>query len=290
MNLYHLRPYPWIAKFCTVSSTSLVLAGLFNLQLSSPIASSTIPLRIKRWIEVRSVSGTVRHLANNRSEPAQSGQRLSQVGDGIETGSRSSAILAIDEGIGTLQVSENSRFTIQQIEAQNGGYQTQLSVARGQVRLKLRRFNNPASRLEIFTPAGVTGVRGTEFGVSILPSGKTGIATLDGRVAAAAQGKSVDIDRGFQSSVIPGRVPKDPSPLKDNPNLDIQIVRTEANGQIRIIGQTDDINVISLGEQTIEPNEQGLVDFQVPLQADRSVQLTVTTPLGKQKNYRFIMP
>jgi hypothetical protein len=290
MNLRRFPSYPSISKCSTIVSTSLLLSALFNLQVCVPIASSTIPLRIKRWIEIRSVSGTVRHLANNRSERAQPGQRLSQVGDGIETGARSSATLAIDEGIGTLQVSENSRFTIQQIEAQNGGYQTQLSVARGQVRLKLRRLNSPASRIEIFTPAGVTGVRGTDFGVSILPSGKTGIATLDGKVAAAAQGKSVDIDRGFQSSVIPGRVPKDPSPLKDNPNLDIQIVNADSNGQIRIIGQTDDINVISLGEQTIEPDEQGMVDFQVPLQADRSVQLTVTTPLGKQKIYRFTMP
>ncbi len=290
MNLRHLHPYPHRSKFWAVTSTSLVLAGLFNLQLSSPIASSTIPVRIKRWIEVRSVSGTVRYLANNRNQPAQAGQRLNQVGDGIETGARSSATLALDLGIGTLQVSENSRFTIQEMEIQNGGYQTQLKVLRGQVRLKLRSFTSPASRLEIFTPAGVTGVRGTEFGVSILPSGKTGIATLDGRVAAAAQGKSVDIDRGLQSSIIPGRVPKDPSPLKDNPNLDIQIVNTDNNGQVRIIGQTDDINVISIGEQTIEPNEQGMVDFRVPLQADRSIQLTVTTPLGKKKNYRFIMP
>ena len=34
----------------------------------------------------------------------------------------------------------------------------------------------------VITPAGVSGVRGTEFGVSVLPSGKAGLATLKGMV------------------------------------------------------------------------------------------------------------
>ena len=271
-------------------SLSAALSVLSSLMLVSPTNSRTIQFRFKRWIDVQSVSGNVTLLSRGGRGSAQVGQRLQSVGDGIVTGNRSSAILNLDSGIGTLQVSENSQFTIQEIQNNDGGAQTKLNVSRGQVRLKLRTFTNPSSSLEIFTPAGVTGVRGTDFGVSILPSGKTGVATLKGKVAAAAQGKTVEIDRGFQSSVTPGSAPLPPVPLRDNPSLDVQLLGQETNGQVHLVAQTDDINVISIGELVIEPNAQGILDIRVPMGANRSIEVRVTTPLGKQRNYQLMVP
>ena len=269
---------------------SAALSALSCLILVSPTNSRTVQFRFKRWIEVQSVSGNVTLLNQNGRESARAGQRLQSVGEGIVTGSRSSATLGLDSGIGTLQVSENSQFTIQEIQNNDGGAQTKLKVSRGQVRLKLRTFTNPSSSLEIFTPAGVTGVRGTDFGVSILPSGKTGVATLRGKVAAAAQGKTVAIDRGFQSSVTPGNAPLPPVPLRDNASLDVQVLAREANGQVHLVAQTDDINVLSMGELVIEPNAQGIVDIRVPMGVNRSIEVRVTTPLGKQRNYQLLVP
>ena len=271
-------------------SLSAALSVVSSLILISPTDSRTIQFRFKRWIDVQSVSGNVTLINRNGRESARVGQRLQSVGDGIATGAQSSATLNLDSGIGTLQVSENSQFTIQEIQNNDGGAQTKLNVSRGQVRLKLRTFTNPSSRLEIFTPAGVTGVRGTDFGVSILPSGKTGVATLRGKVAAAAQGKTVEIDRGFQSSITPGSAPLPPVQLRDNPSLDIQVFSKEDNGQVHIVAQTDDINLISIGEKVIEPNAQGIVDFRLSIGGNRSVQLLVTTPLGKQQNYQILVP
>lgn len=271
-------------------SLSAALSVVSSLILVSPTDSRTIQFRFKRWIDVQSVSGNVTLINLNGRESARVGQRLQSVGDGIATGAQSSATLNLDSGIGTLQVSENSQFTIQEIQNNDGGAQTKLNVSRGQVRLKLRTFTNPSSLLEIFTPAGVTGVRGTDFGVSILPSGKTGVATLRGKVAAAAQGKTVEIDRGFQSSITPGSAPLPPVQLRDNPSLDIQVFSKEDNGQVHIVAQTDDINLISIGEKVIEPNAQGIVDFRLSIGGDRSVQLLVTTPLGKQQNYQILVP
>ena len=269
---------------------SAALSVLSSLILVSPTNSRTVQFRFKRWIEVQSVSGNVTLINGNGRESARVGQRLQSVGEGIVTGSRSSATLSLDSGIGTLQVSENSQFIIQEIQNNGGGAQTKLNVSRGQVRLKLRTFTNPNSSLEIFTPAGVTGVRGTDFGVSILPSGKTGVATLKGKVAAEAQGKTVDIDRGFQSSVTPGKAPLPPVPLRDNASLDVQVLAREANGQVHLVAQTDDINVLSIGELVIEPNAQGMVDIRVPMGVDRSIDVRVTTPLGKQRNYQLLVP
>ena len=269
---------------------SAALSVLSSLILMSPTDSRTVQFRFKRWIEVQSVSGNVTLLNRNGRESARVGQRLQSVGEGIVTGNRSSATLSLDSGIGTLQVSENTQFTIQDIQNNSGGAQTKLNVSRGQVRLKLRSFTNPSSSLEIFTPAGVTGVRGTDFGVSILPSGKTGVATLKGKVAAAAQGKTVAIDRGFQSSVTPGNAPLPPVPLRDNASLDVQVLGKESNGQVHLVAQTDDINVISIGELVIEPNAQGILDVRVPMGTNRSIEVRVTTPLGKQRTYQLIVP
>ena len=269
---------------------SAALSVLSSLILVSPTNSRTVQFRLKRWIEVQSVSGNVTLINRNGRESARVGQRLQSVGEGIVTGSRSSATLYLDTGIGTLQVGENSQFTLQEIQNNDGGAQTKLNVSRGQVRLKLRTFTHPSSSLEIFTPAGVTGVRGTDFGVSILPSGKTGVATLRGKVAAAAQGKTVDIDRGFQSSVTPDKAPLPPIPLRNSASLDVQFLGKEANGQVHLVAQTDDINVLSIGELVIEPNAQGLVDIRVPMGVDRSIEVRVTTPLGKQRNYQLLVP
>lgn len=269
---------------------SAALSVLSSLILVSPTDSRTIQFRFKRWIDVQSVSGNVTLLNRNGREPARVGQRLQSIRDGIVTGARSSATLNLDSGIGTLQVSENSQFTIQEIQNNDGGAQTKLNVSRGQVRLKLRTFTNPSSRLEIFTPAGVTGVRGTDFGVSILPSGKTGVATLQGKVAVAAQGKTVEIDRGFQSSVTPGNAPLPPVPLRDNASLDVQVLDQETNSQVHLVAQTDDINIISIGKLVIEPNAEGILDIRIPMGINRSIEVRVTTPLGKKRNYQILVP
>lgn len=269
---------------------SAALSVLSSLILVSPTDSRTIQFRFKRWIDVQSVSGNVTLLNRNGRESARVGQRLQSIGDGIVTGARSSATLNLDSGIGTLQVSENSQFTIQEIQNNDGGAQTKLNVSRGQVRLKLRTFTNPSSRLEIFTPAGVTGVRGTDFGVNILPSGKTGVATLQGKVAVAAQGKTVEIDRGFQSSVTPGNAPLPPVPLRDNASLDVQVLDQETNSQVHLVAQTDDINIISIGKLVIEPNAKGILDIRIPMGINRSIEVRVTTPLGKKRNYQILVP
>ena len=269
---------------------SAALSVLSSLILVSPTDSRTIQFRFKRWIDVQSVSGNVTLLNRNGRESARVGQRLQSIGDGIVTGARSSATLNLDSGIGTLQVSENSQFTIQEIQNNDGGAQTKLNVSRGQVRLKLRTFTNPSSNLEIFTPAGVTGVRGTDFGVSILPSGKTGVATLQGKVAVAAQGKTVEIDRGFQSSVTPGNAPLPPVPLRDNASLDVQVLDQETNNQVHLVAQTDDINIISIGKLVIEPNAEGILDIRIPMGINRSIEVRVTTPLGKEQNYQILVP
>ena len=125
---------------------------------------------------------------------------MTKFGQQIATGANSSAVLAVDTAIATINVSENSILQVKNFSlAAKGGRVTVLGVPKGQVRIQARTLKNPNSRLEISSPSGVAGVRGTVFGVAVDPKGKTGISTLEGAVATTAKGQTVRINGGYSA-------------------------------------------------------------------------------------------
>lgn len=278
-----------------------VLSLLLLLTSSSPLVAplspaiaqnqSPIQFRLKRWIKIQTISGNVTYRSNGNNQTAQPGQRLTKVGDGIITGKNSSATLLIDEGIGTIQVSEKTQLTIDRLQSSNGGLITRLQVNGGQVRLKVRRLNNPNSNIQIISPAGVTGVRGTDFGISVLPSGKTGVATLSGKVDLEAQSVTVPIPLNFQSSVIPKEAPLPATPLINDPAVMLERLEVQESGRkVRLTGQTDNVNLLTIGETVIETDRKGNFDIVVTLTADRQLTLLSTTPLGRKQEYLLRVP
>ncbi|MBD2072251.1 FecR domain-containing protein [Leptolyngbya sp. FACHB-671] len=266
------------------------------LALSFPDAArqvdaQSLQVRVDRWLEVREATGTVTYQQGQNSRNARVGTRLQAVGETIRTGQGANAVLAVDTGIGFVNVSENTTLRVQSLEATNsGGRITQLQVLGGQARLQVRRLTNPDSRLEIQTPAGVSGVRGTDFGVSVQPDGKTGVVTLEGGVVASAQGESVAVNAGFQSLVIPGEPPSPAVPLRDDPGLDLRQLTAEPNRTARIAGQVDPVNLVQIENEPLVLDRQGNFDVTVPLPANRSIEAVVTTPLGKQQVYQLLIP
>ncbi len=148
---------------------TLLLAALLGLILClAPAHGQLWRIEGARWLSVTQANGNVELVPGGSVRPAQKGNRLSQVGDQLITGRNSSAQLAVDLGIASISVAERTQLQIQTLSiTQSGGYVTQLLVHRGQARLRVRPFTNPNSELEIYTPAGVGGVRGTDFGVSV---------------------------------------------------------------------------------------------------------------------------
>ncbi|MEA5577883.1 FecR family protein [Anabaena sp. UHCC 0451] len=261
------------------------------LTISQVLAQDRLQVRVNRFLEVRSVSGDVTYQNKQSSQPARIGTKIQNVGDRISIGKRSSTMLALDTNIGFLQVAENTKLQIQKMQTtNNGGRITHLQVKGGQVRIKLRPFTHRDSSLEIETPAGITGVRGTEFGVSVQPSGKTGVATLTGSVATSAQGQTVYINKGFQSIVIPGEPPSPPMPLRNDTRLDVRFLADQGNQQVRIAGKIDPVNLVILGNQPLTTDKNGTFDTVVPLPANRRIAVTVTTPLGKKQDYELAVP
>lgn len=278
--------------YAKVVAPTLLLTTIALLIANNKItAQQVLPVRVDRWLEIRQVSGSVTEVIGGVSQAAQVSSRLQNVGDAVRTGNASSAVLAVDTAIGSIDVSENTSVQVSELTLlPAGGRITRLEVTGGQVRLELRRFTDPDSELEIKTPAGISGVRGTTFGVSVQPNGQTGVATIDGSVMAAAQGQQVVVDAGLQSLIIPGEPPTPPEPLRDDPHLDIQVLQRSEPQTVQIMGQTDSVNLLIINETPQNLARTGEFDLQVPVPDDRRVVAIVTTPLGTRQTYELIVP
>lgn len=185
------RPFLGKRKRRRYGLVTLLIAMLLSCSYITIVLAQPISLVGDRWIAITSLTGDVDITPyQGRRRQARRGDRLEQVGDTVTTGANSSARLDVDQAAGYISMAENSQLQVQTLSiTRNGGRITRLQVSRGQVRTRVRAFTNPESELEIYTPAGVSGVRGTDFGVSVQPTGAMGIATLAGSVRPALEAK-----------------------------------------------------------------------------------------------------
>lgn len=259
-----------------------LLFATILVALALPLLARDIQVPASRSLEVKQVRGTVTY----QGRPAKVGDRLSASGSAIATGKASSAVLAVDNGIATVNISENSTLQVKNLSiTSNGGRITQLSVPKGQARVQARRLTNSASRLELSSPVGVAGVRGTVFGIGVGPNGKTGISTLEGAVAVTAKGKTVSLARGYSSLVFPGDPPTRPQPNQENLKYVLESLSKVANNQVRVICQVDPLNVVFMNDQPLEMNREGKINVVLPLPKDSRLKLVIRTPLGKEQSY-----
>lgn len=260
--------------------------------LTEAVQSYTLPVRVDRWLEVRQIGGTVDFYRNNLAKAANTyDTRLEQVGDRLTTGDDSSATLAVDTGIGYVTLAENTDLSVQELSiTPNGGRVTRLNIVSGQARLQVRPFLNPDSELEIRTPAGVSGVRGTQFSVDVTPKGQTGVMTTEGQVDASAQGVTVLIDAGYQSLIVPGYPPTPPVPITNDVSIDITGIMPIDRNLVRVMGQIDPFSQLVIDNERQDVNAQGWFDVIVPRPDDDRIPVTVSTPLDKEKNYELVVP
>jgi len=258
---------------------------------TAPLASLPLKVRIQRWLEIRQITGTVSSIQGQQTQPAKVGFRLTQIGDGIATGPRSRSVLAVDTGIGFIDVAERTVLRVQQLQAlPDGGHVTHLQISRGQAHLRVRRFTNSSSELKIQTPAGWSAVRGTEFGVAVHPDGKTGLATRAGKVLTGAQGQVVPVQAGFQNLTVPGEPPSPPVPIRENIQLKLQVLKAINPYTARVVGQVDPVNILTIGDIPQITNRNGTFDVRVAMSATRRIQVLVITPLGSRQAYELAVP
>lgn len=273
------------------AATAASLALVVFLQAVQSSAQTNVKVRVNRWLEVRQLTGKVIHQQGNKSQPARMGDRLQSVGDGVSTGSKSSASLAVDSNVGFVNVAENTSLRIQSLQvASDNGRITRLRVTKGQVRLQVRPFSNKGSRLEIVTPAGISGVRGTEFGIAVQPNGKTGLATLSGGVLSSAEGQAYLVSGGFQNLTMPGEPPSRPVPLRNDTSFvhKFEIVIDQGIRKLRLHGQTDPVNTVVVENEPQSTDRQGRFSVVLPMPSRPIYQVTIVTPLGKEQTHEVV--
>jgi FecR protein len=288
-STHHFKPLRHQSFVLTGVLFALTLLLLIN---SSGVAQQSVRVRVDRWLTVQQLSGTVMLRRSNGAQAARVGDRLLAVGDGISTGANSNAVLVVDTGIGFVTVSENTQMTVRLLSlAPDDGRITHLDVASGQVRLRLRPFTNRGSELQIRTPAGISAVRGTEFGVNVQPSGKTGVATLTGDVETSAQNQRVSVSAGFQNLTIPGEPPTPATPLQDSTELryvlELQIERNLR--YIQLNAEVDPVNTVLVGNTPQNTDREGRFSLRLPAVSRQRLEITVITPLGRQQVHQLVI-
>ena len=278
---------------------SVFLSWLFGMSVGVPAAyGQSRTIRGDRWLRIAALSGTVEFIPfQGQRRRARIGDRLSSVGDVLITGPDSSARLEVDLATGFVSMAENSQLQIRTLSiTRSGGRITELLVQRGQVRLRIRPLTNPATRIEIYTPAGVSGVRGTEFGVAVGPEGQTGVATLEGLVSSSAQGQTVSVRALEQTTIRPGEPPTPPEPLRDDPDLFIEVLRPasgrdeQGRSLVEIAGFTDVVNLLAVDNEPQSLSRDGRFEVSVPLPENRRIPVLITTPLGTNQQYELVVP
>lgn len=275
---------------------SFLLAGASLLLLGTAQAvAQSLRVRVDRWLELRQMRGDVQFISSDgQFRSATLGTRLRARGEGVQTGSQSSAVLAVDTQVGFVIVEQNTLLRINRLwTTRSGGRITELLLERGQAKLRVRPLNNSDSDVEIRTPAGVTGIRGTEFGITVQPDGRTGIAVFEGRVVASAQGQSIELADGTQTLIVPGAAPLSPRPLDDDPSLAIKVnligPRTDGDRMVQLVGQTDPVNLLSVNNEVQSINPDGTFDLRL-LVSGRRLKANVITPLGTEQAYDLVAP
>jgi hypothetical protein len=253
----------------------------------------SLQVRVNRWLEVRKITNDVTFERGAIRRAAVVGDRLQAVGDRLTTGKNSTATLFVDTGVGAVEMAEKTTLRVRQLDvAKDNGRITRLEVPMGNVRLRVRPFTNKGSQFEIQTPVGLSGVRGTEFGVVVQPNGKTGLAVLEGKVVTAAQGHAVGVAQGWQNFTQPREAPSTPVKLTNDTSLRYDFEKIVERGLrlARLRGQVDPVNSVTVDGVPQVTDRRGVFQSDLrPMPSYLRMQVVVTTPLGKTKTYALAL-
>lgn len=302
-----------------------------NLQTVAANLSSTQPINAQgtatgRSLEIKEIRGTVTF----KGRPAVAGDRLLAPGDEIITGPNSTARLAIDNNTGIVEVGEKTAVRISNLSSSASGEKdTAIFVSRGRVRLSVGKTaaTTPAANtsaiippnqiaalntfsglgktsqiaqqkssartapVRVETPEGVAGVRGTSFGVSVGPDGKTSVETIEGAVGVSGRSDSqVAVTRGNTTVIFPQTSPVAPSASPRLPELKVRSLFRIGGDIYRFKGQVNPIDLIYINNQAIKIDRQGKFKIQGILPPSRRLNIVVRGPSVTERHYTLAVP
>jgi hypothetical protein len=196
-------PLAWAA---TAALILLALVGTFLL----PWIGGSAP----QAATLAQVVGTVEVMPAGSAawRSASVGERVTE-GDRLRTDAFSAATLAFFNQ-STTALGTDTEIVVAQMRAQRAGQVIVLYQARGQTYNQVQRMPDPASRFEIETPTAVATVCGTEFALTVDSDGATHVMVVEGVVDVTAQGSTVTVWAGQETTIQPH-----PSPVPVHPTL-----------------------------------------------------------------------
>lgn len=258
-----------------------------------------------REIVVEEVKGMVTYGPSMQAVTV--GQRLLAGEQELRTGNDSTVRLHIDTYVGSVEVAENSTLKIKTLASGK----TSLFVSQGRVRASIgsstrnrssekaiekednksllaqRNSSRGNYPVDIETPAGIAGVQGTSFGVNVGPNGKTGVSTLDGSVAAIAQGQTVLVNKGQYVLIEPGKAPSSPAIAPARAMFRVLSVRKVGDNGIRVIGQAAPLDLVYVNGQAVETDIDGKFSTIVPRPLNRRVKFVLRGPTATETHYEI---
>ena len=278
-----------------------------------------------RSLEIREIRGTVTF----KGRQAVVGDRLLVPGDEIITGPNSTARLAIDNNIGIVEVAEKTAVKISSLSGAGGEKDTAIFVSLGRVRLSigktaattpaantstiippnqiaslntfsgLGKLNQIAQQkssartapVRVETPEGVAGVRGTSFGVSVGPDGKTSVSTIEGAVVVSGRTDSeVVVNAGSATTIFPQTPPVAPSASRRLAQLKVRSLFRLSGDIYRLSGQINPIDLIYVNDEAIKIDRNGNFNIQGILPPSRRLKIVVRGPSVRERHYSLAVP
>ena len=298
---FYIRMLKKRNKYITLNLVILTVLGvlidffgsnLLSQERKNVDAQGGIQVRTNQWLKVEKMEGNVtyRNFYNYANRRAKVGDLLQFVSDEISTGENGSAVLSIDSGVGSIYVTENTTIKIRSFQiASDNGRITNLFVPRGKARLQIRKFTNRGSQLNIQTPSGISGVRGTQYIVGAQPNGNMVITTLEGSVTSTAQNRVEIINGGFQNLTVLGQPPSPAVPISNDISLRYSIIKKVSGNarSILLVGYTSLFNTVKVDGKEQFLDRSGKFSTQLPATSNLKVNVTVETSQGKEQAYEI---
>ena len=182
-----------------------------------------------RWLKVQPAparvvaaagGGTVTRAGSSSTSSLVEGTLL-HAGDTVELAASGSATLEFADG-SRLLIAPGSVVRMDSLRAYGDGgmVDTRVRLEEGRADTHVPATKYPATRFEIWTPAAVSAVRGTEFRVGVAEEGGVSrTEVLAGMAEVSAQNRSVPVREGFGTITTRGRPPSAPRLLLPAPDL-----------------------------------------------------------------------
>jgi hypothetical protein len=206
--------------------------------------------------------------------------------DIVKTGKNSTVLLELPENVGFIRLLPETEIKVNQIKVDRsfeGGQIAELSVTKGKVITKVRKFNRKSSKLQIHTKGATAAVRGTSFLTSFNENNETKVIVGDGAVSVKAQGEEVMVQPKEFTTVGIGNKPLNPGLVGSKMSFSISSL-SPYDGKLNVMGVTDPDAEIYLNKVGLGANNDGTFNGSLSLkEGENQVSIKASTIDGRQK-------